>query len=282
MANENAPRTLMDRIFPDRVSIPSCITLPAPTGNHFEIHSNHIATLPKFGNFEHDDPYIFLTKFEQVCATIKLQQLSDDGIKLRLIPFALTDYAEKWLYSLPSNSIKTWEEFVKAFLKKFYPLEKTSRIRNEIVNFHQFKGEPFGKYFERFKELLIKCPHHNFEKWTICQILYDGLENSSRTMLESMCQGNFLAEHHDDAWQFLENLAEKSSQWERSNEKSIYSRSSAHSTGSSFALEAKIDAMIKKFDNVFSSNQTNQASQPMCYKCNDPNHIADQCPNSVE
>ena len=121
MANENAPQTLIDRIFPDRVSIPSCITLPAPTGNHFEIHSNHIATLPKFGNFEHDDPYIFLTKFEQVCATIKLQQLSDDGIKLRLIQFALTDYAEKWLYSLPSNSIKTWEEFVKAFLKKFYP-----------------------------------------------------------------------------------------------------------------------------------------------------------------
>ena len=122
---------------------------------------------------------------------------------------------------------------------------------------------------------MIKCPHHNFEKWTICQILYDRLENSSRTMLESMCQGNFLAQHHDDAWQFLENLAEKSSQWERSNEKSIYSRSSAHSTGSSFALEAKIDAMIKKFDNVFSSNQTNQASQPMCYKCNDPNHISD-------
>lgn len=113
----------MDRIFPDRVSVPSCITLPAPTGNHFEIHSSHINTLPKFENFDNNDPYIFLTKFEQVCATIKLQQLSDGGIKLRLIPFALTDDAEKWLYNLPSNSINTWDEFVKIFLKKFYPLE---------------------------------------------------------------------------------------------------------------------------------------------------------------
>lgn len=59
-------------------------------GKHFQILSNHIATLPKFGNFKHDDPYIFLTKFKQVCATIKLQQLSDDGIKLRLISFPLT------------------------------------------------------------------------------------------------------------------------------------------------------------------------------------------------
>jgi len=94
-------------------------------------------------------------------------------------------------------------------------------------------------------------------------------------MLESMCQGNFLDQHHDAAWEFLENLAVKLAQWERSNEKSIYSRSSAHSIGSSVALEAKIDATINKFDHVLSSNQMNQASQVMFYKCNDPNHIAD-------
>jgi len=124
MAENNQPRTLMDRIFPDRVSVPSCITLPTPTGNHFEIHSSHINTLPKFGNFDNDDPYIFITKFKQVCATIKLQQLCDDGIKLRSIPFALTDYAEKWLYSLPPNSIKTWNEFVTTFLKNSTPWKK--------------------------------------------------------------------------------------------------------------------------------------------------------------
>ena len=162
------------------------------------------------------------------------------------------------MYSLPSNTIGTWGEFVNIFLKKFYPLEKTSKIRNEIVNFRQFGGESFAKYFERFKELLVKCPHHNFEKWTLCQILYDGLENNSRTMLESMCQGNFLAQDHNAAWQFLENLAKKSAQWERSNEKSIYSRSNAHSVGSSTALEAKIDAMLTKFDNVLSSTQANK------------------------
>jgi len=77
-------------------------------------------------------------------------------------------------------------------------------------------------------------------------------------------------------------LSDKSSQWERSNEKSIYSRSSAHSIGSSVTLEAKIDAMINKFDNVLSSNQMNQAPQASCYKCNEPSHIADQCPYSLE
>ena len=164
MAQDEAPRTLMDRMFPDRVSRPSCITLPPHTGNHFESHPSHISILPKFGNFENNDPYTFVTKFEQACATMKFQQLCDDGVRLRLIPFALTDYAERWFLSLPSDSIKTWDEFKKIFLRKFYPLDKTTKIRNEIVNFHQFGGESFAKYFERFKELLISCPHHNFEK----------------------------------------------------------------------------------------------------------------------
>jgi len=82
--------------------------------------------------------------------------------------------------------------------------------------------------------------------------------------------------------EFLKNLADKSVHWERSNEKSIYSRSSAHFVGSSAALEAKIDAMINKIDKVLLSNQMNQVYQVMCYKCNDPNHITDQCPYSLE
>ena len=85
MALEEAPRTLMDRIFLDRVCKSSCITLPAPTGNHFEIHPSHINILPKFGIFDNNDPYIFLTKFEQAGATMKFQQLCDDEVTLGLM-----------------------------------------------------------------------------------------------------------------------------------------------------------------------------------------------------
>ena len=80
MGNEPAPLTLMDRILPDRVYVPSCIQLPNPVGNHFEIRSSQINILPKFGNFSHDKPYNFLTKFEYACATFKLQQLCEDDI----------------------------------------------------------------------------------------------------------------------------------------------------------------------------------------------------------
>jgi len=66
---------------------------------------------------------------------MKIQQLSDNAIKLRFVPFALWDNAKKWLYSLKTNSITTWAEFVAIFLKKFFSKHKTARIRSEINQF---------------------------------------------------------------------------------------------------------------------------------------------------
>ena len=51
MANELAPRTLMDRILPDRVFVPSCIQLPNHVGNHFEIRSSQVNIIPKIREF---------------------------------------------------------------------------------------------------------------------------------------------------------------------------------------------------------------------------------------
>ena len=55
------------------------------------------------------------------------------------------------------------------------------------MQFKQESSEPFWKYFERFKDLLAQCPHHGIEKWRQCQILYDGLDYQTKTLLETMC-----------------------------------------------------------------------------------------------
>ena len=73
--------------------------------------------LSKFTEIE--DAYIFVSEFEEVCATMRLQQLTENAVKLRLINFALNDSAKKWLYSLSNQSIASWEGFVRVFLKKF-------------------------------------------------------------------------------------------------------------------------------------------------------------------
>jgi len=77
-----------------------------------------------------------------------MQQLSDESIKLRLIPFALQSSAKRWLNSLPPYSIRSWNEFNDIFVKKFFPFHKTLKIRNETNQFHQNEGETFSQYFE--------------------------------------------------------------------------------------------------------------------------------------
>ena len=139
-------------------------------------------------------------------------QLGEDAVRLRFIPFALKDMAKKWLYNLPVSSISSWDDFVKVFLKKFYPIHKTSLIRKNIMQYRQETNEPFWKYFEWFKDLLAKYPHHRIEKWRQYQILYDRLDYQTKTLLETMCQGEFLKKDENQGWDLFEALAEKTIQ----------------------------------------------------------------------
>jgi len=129
---------------------------------------------------------------------IRRPQLGDDVIRLCFVLFALKDLAKKWLHSLAENSITSWDAFIKA-LKKFYPIHKITLMRKNIMRCKEEPNKLFWKYFERFKDLLVQCPHHGIDKWHVCQILYDSLDYQNRTPLEIMSQGRFLkADEHEE------------------------------------------------------------------------------------
>jgi len=134
------------QVLPDRTSLPSCIKLPEANGNNFELKPQFINTLPKFHGLESEDAYFFVREFEEVCLMMRIPQLGDDVVRLRFIPFSLKDLAKKWLYSLAIDSVTTWDDFVKAFSKKFYPIHKTVLIRKNIMQFRQEPSQPFWRY----------------------------------------------------------------------------------------------------------------------------------------
>ena len=154
----------MDRCYPPRSSYPSCIQLSASSGNNYELKPQYITMLPKFAGADSNDAYMFINEFEEVYAMLKIKELTEDAIKLRFIPFMLRDVAKKWLYSLATNSITTWKDFVEIFLKKFFPRHKTAKSRSAINQLCQNTDEPFWKYLDRFKDLLSQCPHHGIER----------------------------------------------------------------------------------------------------------------------
>ena len=126
--------SLQDRFYPIRTSLLSCIKLPEANRNNFDLKPQFINTLPKFHGLESDDAYFFVREFEEVYLMMCILQVGDDAVR-QFIPFSLKDLTKKWLYNLAVESVTTWDDFVKTFLKKFYPIHKTILIRKNIMQF---------------------------------------------------------------------------------------------------------------------------------------------------
>ena len=88
-----------------------------------------------------------------MCATFKINGVTDDAIRLRLFSFSVKKKTQLWLASLPSESITTWNQLKQAFLHKYFPPQKTVKFRNEITTFKQNRSETIYAAWERFKEL---------------------------------------------------------------------------------------------------------------------------------
>ena len=108
--------------------------------------------LPKFTGFE--NAYLFLNEFEEVCNMIHFHNVQIDVVEMRFIPFPLKDNVKRQMYSLPTNSTFNWNEFVNVFLQRYFPNDKTVKLRNEINLFVQFDKESFWRCMERFKNFL--------------------------------------------------------------------------------------------------------------------------------
>ena len=92
-----------------------------------------------------------------------------------------------------------------AFLLKYYSVGKTSDMRRAIHEFSQGPGEVFYVAWERLRDLLRQCPHHE-----ITQIFYDGLGAPDRYLLDAASGGTFMSKYEDEALELIELAVENS------------------------------------------------------------------------
>nr|GEX56458.1 reverse transcriptase domain-containing protein [Tanacetum cinerariifolium] len=78
-----------------------------------------------------------LDKFLHVTQSIKVNGVTNDGLRQYLFPHSLIHHATTWFDRLPRNSINTFEEMAKMFLGKYFPPSIVAKLRNEITNFRQ-------------------------------------------------------------------------------------------------------------------------------------------------
>ena len=94
-----------------------------------------------------------------------------------------------------------------------FSAKKGAKLRIVISSFYQYEGESFYEVGERFKDLLRKCPHHNFTKWMQVHHFYNGLSRPTRTLIDASARGAIMGKNEVEAYKILENIALNDCQW---------------------------------------------------------------------
>ncbi|KAH9723595.1 hypothetical protein KPL70_007173 [Citrus sinensis] len=280
-----AEKTLREYFSPLATNQPSCIVLPQTTATHFELKPSGIQLLPSFHGLEREDPYLHIKEFLDICSIFRFQNFNDESIRLRMFLFSLKDKAKASLNSLPARSISTWDKLSNKFLTKFFPMSKTNALRREISDFYQREGEQFYECWERFNDLLLKRPHHGFEKWRLIQCFYDGLTMSNRHMVEFMNGGRFLNLHEGAAWDFFNSLSKNSQQWDFSNQReklSQVSRKGLYEVKDDLDMKSTLATLSRKVDGLVINQSINHhpsVANEVCALCSNLSHTAQNCPS---
>jgi hypothetical protein len=106
-----------------------------------------------FRGLEDDDPYTHIKEFTMICNTVQ-QGVPTAWFKWNIFPFSLEDEAWRW-YTLAFVEAKgNWDELVKRFLLKFFPISKVQDLRRQVLTFKQGEDEGIDEAWDRFNELL--------------------------------------------------------------------------------------------------------------------------------
>ena len=286
--NPTTYRSMRDHIHPPRVSAPSCVIPPA---DDVVVRPYLVPLLPTFRGMENENPYTHIREFEEVCITFKEGVPDMDLLKLKEIPLTLKDKAKIWLNSLRPRTIRNWAELQAEFLKKFFSTTKTNSLKRQIYTYSAYDNEKFYQCWERFMETINACPHHGFDTWLLVNHFYDGMSPAMKQLLETMCGGDFLRKHLDEAMDFLNYVAETFKAWDEPNlREAERSRPSNHQRGGIYALsedtemKVKLTTLTRRLEELEMRSQHEMqavnelpASQPSCFNCQSNSHPGEHC-----
>ena len=282
--DEGLPPPLKTYFTPNAYTSPSCIRIPT-TVAHYEIKPGIVSMLTPFFGLPSEDPYKHINQFLKVCSTVKLNNLTEETLRLILFPFSLRDRAEYWLNSLKADSVTSWQQLVQEFLKKYFPKSKTNQIRRSLTSFSQRDGEQFHEAWDRLNELMRSCPHHDVPQWQLVESFYEGLTEDQRNMVDASCEGAFLQKSAEEGWALFETLNENSIQRASTARNGPSTQATVKASGifevrQSPDLSQKVEKLTQTLENIFcmgSSSTTCPTIGEECALCLSLAHPMTDC-----
>ncbi|CAM8936012.1 unnamed protein product [Rhodiola kirilowii] len=267
----------------------SAIAPPGIANNTCELKAGLIQMVQnnQFSGKMNEDPHQHLKRFVQMCNTVKTNGVPPESYYMRLFPFSLSDKASRWLDSHADRTFTTWDTLAEAFLQQYFPLSKTTHFRNKIISFRSMDGETLYEAWERYKELMRLCAHHNLELWQIIDTFYQGIDQGMRTLINQAAGGGLNGVPLEDAYGIIERAAQDYHLWtsDRGNpkdRKGVQDLCHTESTNDISRLADTMKLLATEIQNMKLGNSMKSSDvaniSVYCQICGSPSHFADGCP----
>ncbi|GJW72510.1 mitochondrial proton/calcium exchanger protein-like protein isoform X1 [Tanacetum coccineum] len=175
------------------------------------------------------------------------------------------------LFHIPHITIDQ-EDLKTKFLSKYCPPARTAKKMEEINNFQQELDENLYQAWERFKELLMKCPQNYLTEMQETVLFYNGLDVPTRQILDS--RGAITLKTAADAKVAIQEMAEYSQKWHNG-----ISRTRSTKTSDGLAvIQAQLNNLGREIKKM---NEKVYAAQVGCEQCKVP-HCTKDCPLKEE
>ncbi|KAJ9541977.1 hypothetical protein OSB04_028483 [Centaurea solstitialis] len=280
---------IMDYAIPVLGQLHSGILRPKIKAAHFALKPlmfSMIQTNGQFGGTAVEDPHSHLKSFMQITDSFRIPGVSPSALRLSLFPFSLKERARAWYDSLEPDSITSWNQMAEKFLKKYFPPTRNAKSRLDISTFKQWEDEAVPDAWERYKELLRKCPHHGIPYCIQLETFYNGLTPTAKGMIDATAGGAFTGITYNEGFKILEKISNNSGHW--ADPRAVPPRRNAanvQDTDAYSALAEQVSNMVEMMKNLTNPNGNDRAPKKVrfvtCSYCQE-NHLFDDCPENPE
>ncbi|CAL1395648.1 unnamed protein product [Linum trigynum] len=177
---EEEPRTMGYYMAPRAADIQLPILHPPVAANNFEIKPSIVSMIQQnayFHGLSHESPREHVQRFLELARSLKINNVSEEALQLKLFPYSLAGKALRWLNNRPALSITSWDDLLNKFMTHYCPPSKTAEWRKKITHFEQEDYETLRDAWERFSDYFLQCLHHGFEEKFRIETFYGGNSN---------------------------------------------------------------------------------------------------------
>jgi hypothetical protein len=100
-----------------------------------------------------------------------------------------------------------WDEVVKKFLLKFFPISKVQDLRRQVLTFKQGEDEEIDETWDRFNKLLERGPNLGFSGDLMLHTFYFSLNPNSSRFVSMCAAGDIMDKTISEAAQILQRIS---------------------------------------------------------------------------